>query len=510
MLPPSTRRLGGKPGGIRAAIVLLILIPVLVPLFAALVIWLGERESAVAANERVESAARVASATVSQLVESTRGQLQAYDEKLGPNPARFRARPATATEGLFALYDASGRQIGSGGDRGTSVADDNSFKALAAGKPWLTTPLLGAPNSLRFFGIARRIERDGKFAGVVTAYLSADVLSNTWSNLALGPESTVGLIRADGWLVTRYPVPQQTVDLSGAQLFDNVRQAPQGVFVSAASPVDGVARRVAYRTLPDLGLIVVASISRTSATDALWSRIGSAAIIAGPIFIAMLFMCGWAIVLLLRHEKNRVALERALADNRMLFQEIHHRVKNNLQQVASLIRLQQAPAQMKEDLTRRIVAMSAVHQHIYESGQFGVLDAEAYLARVLTSLRDSAPPGVTLEWKLAPLQLSPDQALPLGMIVNEVVSNAFKHGFPNGRAGNVAITLVRPLEGNDAVLTIADDGVGMSETPTGGIGLGTRLIKGLAGQLQGEASVTHDEGVKFELKFPVEQVKDGP
>ena len=89
-----------------------------------------------------------------------------------------------------------------------------------------------------------------------------------------------------------------------------------------------------------------------------------------------------------------------------------------------------------------------------------------------------------LEWRLAPLQLSPDQALPLGMIVNEVVSNAFKHGFPDGRAGKVEVTLARPLEGNEAVLTIADNGVGMSETPAGGIGLGTRLINGLTAQLQ--------------------------
>jgi two-component sensor histidine kinase len=163
---------------------------------------------------------------------------------------------------------------------------------------------------------------------------------------------------------------------------------------------------------------------------------------------------------------------------------------------------------MKEDLTRRIVAMSAVHQHIYESDQFGALDAEAYLARVLTSLRESAPPDVMVEWRLAPLQVSPDQAVPLGMIVNEVVSNAFKHGFPEGRAGKVDVTLSRPLEGNEAVLTIADNGAGMAETPAGGIGLGTRLINGLASQLQGKIAVTRGSGVTFELRFPAELAGD--
>lgn len=83
----------------------------------------------------------------------------------------------------------------------------------------------------------------------------------------------------------------------------------------------------------------------------------------------------------------------------------------------------------------------AVHQHIYESDQFGVLDAEAYLARVLSGLRDFAPPGVRLAWTLAPLQLSSEQALPLGLIVNEMVSGAFKHGFPDGRPGKVDIAL---------------------------------------------------------------------
>lgn len=497
----------GKPGGIRAAIVLLLLIPVLVPLFAALVIWLGERESGIAANDRVQSAARVASADVRLLVESSLERLRQYDEQLGPDPSQFTPRPGSFGEAFTVLYDAKGEMIVRGGARETGIADNPAFKAIAGGKQWVITPMLGAANSLRFFGIARRIERDGRFAGAVALYVSADVLADTWNDVGLGTESTVSMIRDDGWLVARYPLPPKAIDLSSGQLFANVKTAPQGVFVSLASPVDGVPRRVAYQTIAGLGLIVVASISRTSATEALWSRVGSTAIVAGPLFLALLFLCGWAILLLVRHEKNRVALEQALAQNRMLFQEIHHRVKNNLQQVASLIRLQQAPAQMKEDLTRRIVAMSAVHQHIYESDQFGALDAEAYLARVLTSLRESAPPDVKMDWTLAPLQLSPDQALPLGMVVNEVVSNAFKHGFPNGRAGEVNVTLTRPLEGNDAVLTIADNGAGMGEIPAGGIGLGTRLINGLAAQLQGKVEVTRGEGVQFELKFPVELAK---
>ncbi len=508
MLPPTIRRLGGKPGGIRAAIALLLMIPVLVPLFAAILIWLGERDISTAANDRVASSAREVSANVRRMVESTRDLLRRYDEQLGPDPARFSPRSTSVASGFTALYDATGAMIVRGGEREGSVHDNADFLTLAGGKPWVITQLLGTRESLRLFGIARRIERDGEFAGVVTAYIAADFLAESWGDVALGAGSTVGMIRDDGWIISRYPLPDETTNIADGQLFVNVAKAPEGVFVSSRSPIDGEARRVGYVSMPDFGLITTASISRTSTLDAFWSRVRSTALVAGPIFIAMLFLCGWAVLLLLRHDKNRVALERALAENKMLFQEIHHRVKNNLQQVASLIRLQQAPAAMKEDLTRRIDAMSAVHQHIYESDQYGALDAEAYLARVLTSLRESAPPDVGVEWQLAPLQVSPDQAMPLGMIVNEVVSNAFKHGFQNGRAGKVEVTLSRPLEGNEAVLTIADNGAGMAETPAGGIGLGTRLINGLAAQLQGKITVARGEGVTFELKFPVERMDD--
>lgn len=500
-LPPAKRA-----GGIRGAIALLILIPVLVPLFAVLLIWLSERDVSRAASDRVTSGARVVSANVRLLIESTRERLRVYDMRLGDDPAKFLPQQgATIENTLTVLYDVQGRPVQRDGSRGANTAPDAEFAALKAGEPWIITRMLGDAGSLRFFGIARRIERDGKFAGAVTTYMAADALSDVWGQLALGPGSTVAMIRKDGWLVTRFPVPDKAINVSDQDMFSNqLPKSPEGVFNSRPSPIDNLTRLVAYTTLEDLGLVVTATMSLAATTDAFWARVGYTSLVAAPVFFALVVLCGWAILLLLRHERNRAALETALGQNRMLLQEIHHRVKNNLQQVMSLIRLQQAPAAMKEDLTRRIAAMSAVHQHIYESDQFGVLDAEAYLARVLTGLRDSAPPGVVIDWKLAPLQLSPDQALSLGLILNEIVSNAFKHGFPNGRPGRVEVALSRPLEGNEAVLVVTDNGVGMPDTPSGGMGLGTRLISGLAQQLGGQPVVTRDNGVHIELRFPVD------
>ncbi|MDP3492774.1 MAG: histidine kinase dimerization/phosphoacceptor domain -containing protein [Hyphomonadaceae bacterium] len=499
-LKPRTTR----PGGIRAAISLLLLIPILVPLFAAALIWLSERDASRASEDRVLAAARIVSANVRNMVTITLDRLRRMDEALGPDPLLFAPRPGAPGEGLTQLYDATGTTLMANGQRGANVANNPAFVALAGGDPWTITPLLGQAGALRFFGIARRIERNGQFAGVITALLPADSLSEVWSEVSLGVESTVGVIRDDGALVTRYPVPAEGVNLASFELFTiHLPKSADGVYVSAASPVDRIPRIVGYQSLKDLGLIVTASRSRAETADAFWNRVGSTALVAAPVFIVMVALCGWAIMLLLRHERSRVALEVALDQNRMLFQEIHHRVKNNLQQVAALVKLQQAPAQMKEDLIRRIAAMSAVHQHIYESDQFGALDAEGYLAKLLAGLRDSAPPGVDLDWRLDPLTVSPDQALPLGLIVNEVVANAFKHGFPDGKAGRVSVTLERPLPGSEALLTIADTGVGMAEIPSGGLGLGTRLIAGLTQQLEGKSTATRDNGVRFELRFPV-------
>ncbi len=492
------------PGGIRAAIVLLLLVPVLVPLFAAALIWLSERDIARASEDKLTAAVRIVSADVRNLVNTTLDRLRRVDDALGPDPALFAPPVIAPGEGITQVYDADGATILRGGGRGGSVASDEAFQALAGGDPWTITRLLGQAGSLRFFGIARRVERNGQFVGAINALVPADEFSEVWGEVALGADSTVTMIRDDGWLVTRYPVPSQTLNLSNNELFTHqLTKAPDGIYETDMSPFDGIPRTVAYVSLKDLGLIVTASRAKAETTGAFWDRVQSTAMVAAPVFIAMLALCGWAIMLLIRHERSRADLQVALEQNRVLFQEIHHRVKNNLQQVSSLIKLQQAPQGMKDDLIRRIAAMSAVHQHIYESDQFGVLDAEAYLAKLLAGLRESAPPKVDLEWRLAPLQLSPDEALPLGLIVNEVILNAFKHGFPNGRAGRVVVTLERPLKGNEAVLTITDNGVGMSETPSGGMGLGTRLIAGLTQQLHGKSTTTRDNGVKFELVFPV-------
>src|SRR5690606_14357871 len=137
------------------------------------------------------------------------------------------------------------------------ISTNDEFLELKAGKPWVITAMLGDASTLRFFGIARRIERNGKFAGVVAAYMAADALSDVWGQLALGPGSSVNIIRRDGWLVTRFPVPDKALNISDQEMFSNqLPKSPEGVFTSRPSPIDNLVRLVAYTTLEDLGLIV--------------------------------------------------------------------------------------------------------------------------------------------------------------------------------------------------------------------------------------------------------------
>ena len=269
-----------RPGGIRAAVSLLLLIPILVPLFAAALIWLSERDEARASEDRVAAAARIVGANVRNLVESTLDRLRRVDEALGPDPVAFEPKPSGPGEGITLIYDAAGATIMRNGQRGANVATNAAFIALRDGDPWTITPLLGEAGALRFFGIARRLERDGQFAGLVSALLPADTLSEVWAEVALGVESTVSVVRDDGWVVTRYPVPAEGINLSSYDLFTvHLPNAPDGVYISPASPVDSIPRTVGYQSLKDLGLIVIASRSHADTTEAFWTRVGSTALV---------------------------------------------------------------------------------------------------------------------------------------------------------------------------------------------------------------------------------------
>ena len=157
---------------------------------------------------------------------------------------------------------------------------------MASGKPWIITPLIGGKGSpIRIFGIVAASTARASSAARSPRILPADQLSDLWASLALGPESTVALMREDGQIVTRYPAPDEPTSIADNELFTNTfRSAPSGVYRASTTPVDGKPRIVAYESLKDLGLAVGASVLQTHDKSAIWSRVGSTSLVAAPVF----------------------------------------------------------------------------------------------------------------------------------------------------------------------------------------------------------------------------------
>lgn len=183
----------------------------------------------------------------------------------------------------------------------------------------------------------------------------------------------------------------------------------------------------------------------------------------------------------------------ALAEKEVLLKEIYHRVKNNLQVVASLLTMQgrDAPTPvvqaMFEDSAARVLAMSQVHEQLYQSDDLASIDFGHYLGQLVQRLdRQYARQGVRLEAQLQKVVLGIETAIPSALIVNELVANAVKHAFPDGRAGRVRIGLVAEVEAG-VRLTVEDDGVGLPAAfePQAQGSLGWRLVAGLVNQLGG-------------------------
>ncbi len=200
-------------------------------------------------------------------------------------------------------------------------------------------------------------------------------------------------------------------------------------------------------------------------------------------------------------------LRRSLEEKEVLLREIHHRVKNNLQVISSLLNAQardvEAPAirERFEETQDRIRSMASIHEQLYQSDDLARVDFEAYLETLLDDLfRSHRTDRIdrTLEADAHPLSV--DQAIPAGLIVNELVTNALEHAFPNDHAGTVAVTF--RVENGEAQLTVADDGQGTEVLKEKG-NLGLRLVHGLTRQLRGRLSTDLKNGVTVTITFPM-------
>lgn len=201
----------------------------------------------------------------------------------------------------------------------------------------------------------------------------------------------------------------------------------------------------------------------------------------------------------------------SLAEKEILLKEIHHRVKNNLQVISSLLYLQSKGSDdtrvlaLLSESRHRLRSMALIHEQLYQTEHLDRVLAPRYL-RSLTSylFRSYGRSGhVRLRLDVKDLWLTIDVAVPCGLLVNELLSNALKHAFPSGRDGETLVAL-RADPGGDYRLIVADDGIGLppdvdlSSAPT----LGLQLVNMLVGQLDGMMHVDREQGTRFEIAFP--------
>ena len=219
----------------------------------------------------------------------------------------------------------------------------------------------------------------------------------------------------------------------------------------------------------------------------------------------------------LSFKKSTIALNRREAERQraverqaLAMQEIHHRVKNNLQVVASLLNLQVSRIRIPEAKAEfqsardRVRALATVHRHLYAHGEINTINMRVFLTDLcgplLQAMGQSIDERITLDIEAPELQMTSDQAVPLSLIVTEAVTNAVKYGFPNERRGTISIKLT--CMDDDVVLDIRDNGIGIPagrvETESGTRdGIGIQLIRGFARQLGATLETDDTNGTRY-------------
>lgn len=225
---------------------------------------------------------------------------------------------------------------------------------------------------------------------------------------------------------------------------------------------------------------------------------------------------------MLRRQQSRLA--KAMDQQELLMQEIHHRVKNNLQVVASLLNLQASRIRMPEARAEfqsardRVRTLATLHRHLYAHGELHTINMREFLielcSQLFQAMGEKAGERLRLEIEAPELKMSSDQAVPLALIVTEAVSNAVKYAFPGGRRGSISVSL--KADHSHAELEIFDDGVGIPagriETEAGTRdGIGIQLIRGFARQLGATLQVEEGHGTRYKVNLPLQRKRlDSP
>lgn len=428
--------------------------------------------------------------------------------------------------------------------RSLNIADREYFRRFRDGAGGTlvdrleTNPFTGKP----LIVMARRLDAPpDAFRGIVGAAITPEYFRSFYERVAAGYDLTIALLRSDRLMLVRFP--DSAAGGGEATRFPAIF-VPEGDRAVAwgHSSVDGVLRLFAMRRLPGSDLWVAVGMDAAAIRGRWMDRVWIYAVYAA---VALAGIAALTLMALARARREALAWDRlrdanrtlearvaertaaltlanaqlsaALKDKEVLFREVHHRVKNNLQVVSSLLRMQadRLPLDARSGHMQslaRIQSMSLVHEMLYRTNQPSRIDLAEYLGQLAGTMVDALadePGRIRTEVRAAPLVTDLDTAIPLGLLVCELVGNALKHAFPDGRGGAVRIGLDHAHE--IANLTVADDGIGLdgASRPEGGLGM--MLVGALAAQIGGTLTMTpgRDGGTVASLVFPWSGVDRG-
>ncbi len=202
----------------------------------------------------------------------------------------------------------------------------------------------------------------------------------------------------------------------------------------------------------------------------------------------------------------------SLAEKEVLLKEIHHRVKNNMQIITSLLGLQMrnmddtGDRELFRESQERIYAMALVHEKLYQSDNLAIIDFADYIKGLINEYRKSyekVSHRVVFNVVVEDVKLSIDEAIPCGLIINELITNSLKHAFPHSREGNIHI-LFQNADTDSYLLRISDDGCGFPENVfiEDSVSMGFQLVRALVNQLNATITVESDNGATFTISIP--------
>lgn len=429
-----------------------------------------------------------------------------------------------------------------------SVGEHAFFRNQRAGEagPFISTlmrsPVVDATNIV----MSRRIETpDGKFHGVALVVIDPNYFLTFYRSIRVGYPISIDLFRSDWAVIIHHPQlpPDQATGL---------RKWPEGIAASAVgdagtieravSPIDAVEWLETYQRIYDFPVYVSVGIDRRAIFARWLEGTRLQGIFSGLALAALLLLVAVAIwrsrleevargeleamttTLEQRVRERTVEVERTaaglrtlLAEKDVLLREVHHRVKNNLQIISSLLNLYANKFANTEvqrgfnDCLGQVRAMGLVHELVYRSHNIAQIDFGEYLnllgGRLATFF--AREPQVRLEIRSVPLHVDLDTAIPLALLVTEAVTNAFKYAFPGDRAGTIQVDVARTAE--RATVCIADDGIGLPADweALQMRSLGLKLMRVLAEQIDATFELSTDAGTTVRVILDMSHRKPG-